>query len=571
MRPGGLKIAGTRYAYIYKKDSLTCVLNMNGVEVEGHFEHWDEPLSCATGVNWNYRDSTGFLRVKYDKSLTTFVVTTREGERITYIDGKVADNSLLKLYPTMVEAGMSTVDTTSYTLTKRKKKRREDGSTYLSWEMTSNFYFGGNKGPDYRTITGVRYDEDNESYTYIGSATSEGEKQYDLVDVQDGVILFTHFGKRPNLLKSEFGDRYCKLEGKKESGYWVNGHIYTGEGKPLDILFSAKGEFRFISKQDIDTYYWITKKGTSERIRFIDAHYDYMDHLNNRIVEVRNDSIYCYEENHLVYVGEFSFGSPVTYAYFERSSDEETIMIKIHIWRGQSYFSINNRWFLTSSPPPEGYVIHHSTRRLAKFLGFSESGNKYAYQEYEYDKDAVWLNIYINDSLLGKFPNGTDFQWGIEDRYRLAYSGVQDIFLEDTTHQYMIDNHNRFIKKYYPLGAPSYLRQLFPSNDNYRVDKLDNGVWYLDSCNIVKIAGHEFKTWANTINFGLLENDSIYYLRKADQRCFVYINFKMVYSSPRIDGVTAVGNSLKFYSYEGDKVYWVSCTAKSNPENDEEK
>jgi len=123
-RPGELKLVGRRYAYIYQKDSVTHVLNMNGVEVEGDFEHWDDPLYCGFGVNWKYRDSTKFLRVTCDRSLATFIVTKKDGSKITYIDGKVAEDFLNKTYPIRLIDGMYTVDTTAYVLTKMNKIKR---------------------------------------------------------------------------------------------------------------------------------------------------------------------------------------------------------------------------------------------------------------------------------------------------------------------------------------------------------------------------------------------------------------------------------------------------------------
>jgi len=224
---------------------------------------------------------------------------------------------------------------------------------------------------------------------------------------------------------------------------------------------------------------------------------------------------------------------------------------------------------MTKTPPPVGYIMHKSQRDLSKFLGFSKSGGSYAYQEYLYDEETgekMWVNIYINDSLLGKYPRNTHFIWTIEDQYRIANSNADIIAARDSGSQFEKDSYQRFVDKYYPEGLPKHLLNLEQSNQFYGVHQLDNSEWYVQDYNKILIRGREIEMKGNTINIGLLENDSIYYLRKRDNWCILYINFKMVYGSPRIDRVTVAGNSLKFYAYKGDKVYWVTCSATSNEE-----
>lgn len=85
----GIRTVGDRYAIIYKKDSVTSILNMSGVEIEGDFETFHTPsFGCGFGYDQKYQDSTRFLRVEADRSLCTFIITDKQGEIHTYIDGE---------------------------------------------------------------------------------------------------------------------------------------------------------------------------------------------------------------------------------------------------------------------------------------------------------------------------------------------------------------------------------------------------------------------------------------------------------------------------------------------------
>ncbi len=548
-----LMVCGKRYAYIYQKDSNTFILNMNGVEVEGQFERWNHPLYCGTGVNWKQREQTKYQRVDYERSLTTFSFTDKEGNTQTYIDGIKVNNSLYKTYPVLIKDGLETIDTSIYILRKRK-----------IWRDSSSLFFRGLKGPEFTRISSVKYSNDDSSFNYVGVSLEDRDTKYavidDIVYWDYPISKFTNGGY---ISKYRYGMTYFKYGNKQDNGFWIDGETFPCTGRPTEISFSSKRDFKFICKKNESAYYLVTRDSISRKYRYIGFKNETQRDPEQKMLMIDNDSIYCYQNDLLVYRSKFVIKGSLMHFRFERTRDKKTIVIRGSTKERPSFFGINDQWFMTKTPPPEGYVMHRDQKDLFKFLGFSETGNKYAYQEYVFDEETnlkKWANIYINDSLLGKFPHTIKFDWTIGDNYRLSDHHGRCIANRENGTQWLKDEYKNFVISYYPEGVPEIVYTIKPDDRSFEVEELSNKERYIRNMYGVLIRGKQIKHYGKTIKVGLLYNDKIYYTMQDENRTWLYVDWKMIYASDKIVSVTPSVDFLNFYSFEGNKVYWVKYT-----------
>ena len=536
---------------------------MNGVEVEGQFEQWDHPISCAHGVDWERRDKNKFKRVSFERSLATFSFSDKDGTVSTYIDGIKVDNSLYKTYPIVIIDGLKTIDSSTYVLRKttRGEYTASNGEVIPSINVVSNFFINGVKGPDFHTISNIGYDPKDGSFIYLGSTDASRRDSYAVIDGKTvneyPVSRHWNYGR---LRKSKYGEPYFKFDGDQTEGYWINGEAFACDGRPKEISFLSKGRFKFICKKNEETYFLVTNDSVSGPFRYIGFREGNRLWQDSSMIMIDEDSIYCYHDDKIVYSNRFSMSGSVTRMSFRMTTDKKTIIIQESVIGQTSFFIINDKRYMTETLPPEGYIMHVSQRYVANFLGFSETGNKYAYLEYILDEETglnKWANIYINDSLLGKFPHTITFEWTTGDNFRLSDYDGRFIANRENGTEFEKDNYKRFVDNYYPDGVPSIIYEINPRDMIFEVKELPNKERYERNMEGILIRGRQIKHQGKSITVGLLENDKIYYTLRDENRTWLYVDWKLIYASDRIFSITLSDGFLNYYSYEGNKVYWL--------------
>jgi len=545
-----LLLCGKRYAFIYPKNSNSFVLNMNGSEIEGEFEYWFQPVFCGMGLNWKLREETKYKSVRSERSLTTFTFNDKDGQLHTYIDGIKSDDELYKTHPTIIKDGLETFDTSIYILRK--------GDLF---DKISNLFFKGVKGPDFHSITSFRYYVEDSSFTYVGESLNEERTKYAVIDgeiCRDFPISpYMNYGY---INKSQFGDTYFKYRNDQSNGYWVNGKVFPCEGRPYEISFSTQGNFKFICKNNNSSSVLITLDSTSKEFRFIgfmnESQADIDEHKNMIIVD--RNTIYYYQNDKIIYSTPFDIDGDLMHLSFSTTKDKKTIVVKgttdskIH---QRSFFGINNKWFFTKTIPPDGNYIG-GARDLSKFLGFSETGEHYAYQEYVMDEETKrnkWANIYINDTLLGKFPSTTVFNWTTGDTYYLNNNYGEYIANKENGTQFQKDSYKSFIDRYYPDSVPAIIDSIQPYE--IEVKELPNGERYIKNIYGVLIRGKQLDHRGQKINVGVFRNNQIYHTRQTENKTWLYVDFKLIYASDKIFSIATTDRFLSWHSYEGNSVY----------------
>lgn len=579
---------GTRYAYILPINDSLSVLKTNGMELKGNFTQWKGHLGCGMVLNTKAWRQYRHLRIDTDPSWTTFTITDKQGKRQVYIDNQKADTNLYKSYTPIWEKGILKIDTSIYELTTTTYRQETDhqGNSWQQPHRTTNFYFKGRKGPDFRSLEGVHADPAADRYTYIGKLYP-GSPRYLNIPVIDGKVYWNYSLPISGYIgESTFGDLYFAFIDtvRNKQGYWINDVATTARFDRVgDIAFRGKNDYEFIginealsvdSSSVTSTYFLVNNNqvsGPYTYIEFVNGPLlpDHETSFPDKKVLLTGDSIFCYQDNRLVYRNRFACLEEPYSVTFQLLQKPERIVLRInsHGPHG-NFFCINDNCFQEQTFLPEKEDPNYYRRDLHKYLGISFDGARYARIEYVYpDENTRKALLYVNDSLIGTFPYDVELLWAHEDGFALKgeYGSLKDRLrsrLSWDTVQYQ-----KYVADHYPDGVPAILDKVLPQDTQFIAGKVGGKIPFTFREDHFDILGRKIYTRNADMAMGVTTNDHFYHLsqNEPDRMDVLFVDFEPVYSSPRILFPSQAQNYISFYSLEGNSLYLVTCNLNSWP------
>jgi hypothetical protein len=581
-----LRLHGTRYAYIHRLNDTLSVLKTNGMEVKGNFTMWKiDFVACGVG----YRSPAPYAEVTTDPSLTSFAFTDKQHKRHIYIEDREADPNLHKSYIPVLRNGIPAVDSSIYKLT-RTAYRQVIGASGYSFprsEPTTNFYFKGQKGPDFRDISWAEADPGNNTYRYQGKVVRSGSAWGDLeIPVINGKAYWDHpLTSYGNIRKSEFGDLCFPFIDtlRKKQGYWVNDAVGPARFDRVHaILFHGKNTYEYVGVNDPASvnasaphraYYLVTNNRVSRPYKYISLAERFMNRYGEALphakkIMMTDDSVFCYENNQLVYRNRFAHSDSVTNAGFDVLPKSGKIILRIHSeGKAGSFFCVNNDCFPEQKMLPPQENGYYEWQSLHKYLGVSSNRTQYARVEYLYPENQPEYNriarLYVNDSLTGAFPDDVELIWDHNDGYVLKgrLSSMRNAFLYPHGRDSL--EYPKFVAKYYPNGVPEKVLGIRQQEDAIAFGTVEGKIPYVYLNNHFVVNGEPIHVWKDDIQMEITDNDNFYCLLRQNERRgqhhdIVWVNSKVAYQSPKIFDLTDAQNYLSFYSLEGNRLYLVT-------------
>lgn len=580
-----LRLNGTRYAYIHHLNDTLSVLKTNGMEVKGSFKYWRTNRSACILINSSdpnpySRGPERHVQVNADLSLTTFNFTDKGNKQHVYIDDHKADTTLSKSYIPVTRKGLPSVDSSIYKLTQTTYSSVVDARSrsFLNVERTTNFYFKGQKGPDFRDISSEKVDLMKNQYWYTGTLANYGSAWESLAFPVINGKAYWHYPLHDHgrIEESGFGDVYFAFIDtlRSRQGYWINGKAAPGRFNWVGAIhFQGKNDYAFVGVEanlEPKAYYLVENDRISRPYKYISVTQGYsLPSFPSagpfKKVMIDEDSIFCYQDNRLVYQDRFTYSRDVTGVSFDLLQQPARTVLRVSCHGPTvSYFGISDQCFTEKAPAPAEWDPNNPPLDLHKYLGVSSNRTRYARIEYVYEADmSVYSRIarlYVNDTLAGTFPEDVDLFWNTNDGYVLKgkFGSMRNAFLYP--HNSDSADYPRFVAKHYPQGVPGKLPDVMQQGETIKTGMVEGKTPYIYVRNHFEFPGRFIIAGESSTEVGVTDNEQFYHLLEIEPQGpnVLVVGYKVAYHSPKILDLTDAQNYVSFYSLEGNKLYLVT-------------
>jgi hypothetical protein len=570
-----LRTYGTRYAYILPINDTLSILKTHAMEVKGNFDTWEGPVFCGVGVDFKARHRYRYRRVDADFTLTTFAVTDPHYKRHVYINGQSADTNLHKFDLPFTHRAAESTDTSTYVLTKTS-----------ATGQTQHFCFKGQRGPDFRNIAWHYINPATNTYRYVGTPFDPSLPQ---IPVINGKVYREYPVAHPAAIpESRFGDLYFTFMDtlRKKQGYWINGTPNAARfDRVAEITFHGKNDYAFVGIDDTliaDTfthplsgswvsrpkaYYLVRNDSVSRPYKYIavtegQSAPSYPSAGPRKVVMVDDDSVFCYQDNQLVYQNRFAYSEDINWISFDYLQKPARTVLKMSCYGSMgNEFCVDGKCFTEKIPLVDENGMEVSFRELHKYLGVSRDRTKYARIAYAYpDDQTMQALLYVNDSLVGTCDPHLELLWNHDDGFLLKdYYGTLKHGLRSGQSRDTLQ-YQKYVAKHYPHGVPPILEKALLGNEEIRIGRVTDKIPFTYLSRHFDMPGHSFYSRDGYIDMGVTDNNHFYHAITDKPRFndVLYVDFETAYDSEKLYRLTQEGNYLSFYSLEGNKLYLVT-------------